>query len=1097
MTPMKTIHFFIIVFVGAVLGFLPLRTAGATSLFRLEDQGNFQLDSMRFGWILYPPGWNAILLDRNSFRIDAGFPHRREGRFEVKGKWAGFHVAVSAAEQRNRIQYRAAFHADPPVDAATLALTTNLDTAGEYHLEIDGRKLALPKQFQGTIHLFNGIVKKFSFDCGGNRVHFSGRFRLLIQDDRKWRINRFLVRISPEPSRGKLKDTTLDLNIRIDLPETRTIDLRAAANRGFRDEKPNDGRGGWTDQGPDNDLGMIRPGVLTALGVPFEIIDPAANGGRGCIALSAAEKNYARESSVSVADALPGAQYLYLLHCSAWTPSSRMRLGEIEVEFTDGKRKNIPVISSLDVGNWWAPYAFPNAAVAYLGENAHSVVGLYLSQFALEKPPRRLTFRATPARDAVWLIAGATLGNRKLNLSKVETPSYLVEDKDWAVLNFSGKTLPGSPLDFSRYLDAPAGKYGPVMVDAAGHFVFRDAPEKRIRFFGPNLVGGSHYVSRKTADDFVNKVSLLGYNTVRFHHYEAGLIDYTTPSSVSFRAKRLDCLNYLFAELKKRGLYLSIDLYASRPLRDGDNIVERRGIRFRQFDFEMKNLLPISESAMANWKEFARRLLTQVNPYTGLTWAEDPALASVNLVNENPLVTIWNKVPQLIPLYEKKYVEFLQRRNLDTPENRESRGGLFIEFLTELQINCQREQRRFLREELKLSALITDMNMTSKFTLIEPRAELDFVDNHRYWDHPSFPVTAWELPYLFGCLSSIRQKAESPRYLMPARLFGKPYTVTEFNFCNPNPYRMEGGALFGAYAGLQDWDGLYRFAWSHYAEKMSEPAVPIGFDIVNDPFAQLEERIIRMLFVRGDVAAAQKAFAFTVTPGELLALNGPPGNCGDYPDRFSELGLYARIGSLPRGAQCPGVKEIRALAPHWQKSLPASVRAAMKQFERSGSITSETGEITLNSKSLTLGIVTPRSEVATFRGNAEGKIMTLRNGTRYQTVALMSLDDLPLRESASILLIQLPNFGATKQKFANGQRKQLESWGEFPLLVERAAVDVVLELPGRWKVEALQSDGAVLGPVSTVNRNGKLCFQAATTLQQGGVLCYHLSRQKP
>ena len=57
----------------------------------------------------------------------------------------------------------------------------------------------------------------------------------------------------------------------------------------------------------------------------------------------------------------------------------------------------------------------------------------------------------------------------------------------------------------------------------------------------------------------------------------------------------------------------------------------------------------------------------------------------------------------------------------------------------------------------------------------------------------------------------------------------------------------------------------------------------------------------------------------------------------------------------------------------------------MKQFERSGSITSETGEITLNSKSLTLGIVTPRSEVATFRGNAEGKIMTLRNGTRYQS----------------------------------------------------------------------------------------------------------------
>ncbi|UKI30082.1 MAG: hypothetical protein L6W00_19045 [Lentisphaeria bacterium] len=87
---------------------------------------------------------------------------------------------------------------------------------------------------------------------------------------------------------------------------------------------------------------MIRPGVLTALGVPFEIIDPAANGGRGCIALSAAEKNYARESSVGVADALPGAQYLYLLHCSAWTPSSRMRLGKSRWNSRMGNGKTFP-----------------------------------------------------------------------------------------------------------------------------------------------------------------------------------------------------------------------------------------------------------------------------------------------------------------------------------------------------------------------------------------------------------------------------------------------------------------------------------------------------------------------------------------------------------------------------------------------------------------------------------------------------------------------------------------------------------------------------------------------------------------------------------
>ena len=101
-------------------------------------------------------------------------------------------------------------------------------------------------------------------------------------------------------------------------------------------------------------------------------------------------------------------------------------------------------------------------------------------------------------------------------------------------------------------------------------------------------------------------------------------------------------------------------------------------------------------------------------------------------------------------------------------------GGLFIEFLNDLQIRCIEEQKRFLKEELKLTALITDLNMHSKYTLIGVREHLDFVDNHQYWDHPSFPVRQWGMPYLFSNMSSISRLAQNPRYLMPARIFGKP-----------------------------------------------------------------------------------------------------------------------------------------------------------------------------------------------------------------------------------------------------------------------------------------------------------------------------------
>ena len=154
------------------------------------------------------------------------------------------------------------------------------------------------------------------------------------------------------------------------------------------------------------------------------------------------------------------------------------------------------------------------------------------------------------------------------------------------------------------------------------------------------------------------------------------------------------------------------------------------------------------------------------------TGAEDPALYSLNLVNENPLVILWNLNSSLIPLFEEKYFEYLKKKRLDTPENRASRSGLFIEFLNDLQIRSIEEQKRFLKDELKLTALITDINMTSKFTLNSAREHLDFVDNHQYWDHPMFPVAAWQMPYEFFNSSPIVNRAGFPRYLMPVRIFG-------------------------------------------------------------------------------------------------------------------------------------------------------------------------------------------------------------------------------------------------------------------------------------------------------------------------------------
>ena len=1044
----------------------------------VDSLGNLAIGDLALRWTWYAPDWSGSTLRERDFKADAGFPRITPDRFETSGNWKGFHATISAAAAGNGgIAYSARFKAAPPVETATLALVMTIPI-GEPYVLIDGKKIVLPKKFQ-DVRVFSGKVHSLQFGNNGRTITVEGNFTLLIQDDRKWDNQYYLFRLGTIPASGKISDAAVDLRIRVESPRTAPVDLREAFNMGFADEEA-------------DDLRMLKPGKLSVLGIDFDIVDPARNGGRSCLMLSAGRKKFPAEKSVAPGGAGEGLRYLYLLHASARTQKPQSPVGTIVAEYAGGGKKEIPVLAGRDIDDWHQPCRVPNGAVAWTGENSDSFVGLYLSQFAVDGTPSRLTFRAADGADTAWMIAGAVLGDRELNLRQLESPSYIVAGKDYLPLEFNGGTVAGSVLDFSRYLDAPAGKYGPVIVTEDGHFAFRDAPEKRIRFFGPNLIDSAVYLDKALADDFVTKATRLGYNTVRFHHFENALLDPHASDSLTFDPKALDKFDYLFAELKKHGIYLCLDLYASRATRRGDNVKEIAGRKFEQ-PFVMKWLIPLSESAMDNWKEFARRLLTHRNPYTGLTYAEDPALYSLNLVNENPLVILWNLNSSLIPLFEEKYFEYLKKKGLDTPENRASRSGLFIEFLNDLHINCIEEQRRFLKEELKLTALITDINMTSKFTLNSAREHLDLVDNHQYWDHPMFPVAAWQMPYEFFNSSSIVNRAGFPRYLMPVRIFGKPYTVTEFNFCNPNPNRLETAPLLGGYAGLQDWDGLYRFAWSHHRDYMKKVDVPRGFDLVNDPQAQLAERIIYLLFTRNYIRPAGPAFAFCCTPEQLRALKSTPGAEGNYPDAFTELGLYGRIGTLGAAASFPGVQKVDALNANWEKRLPAAARAALGKLGKTGVITSAGGQITLDSKAKTLKIVAPQCEVMTFSGNLSGKVMRLSGADRYQTAALLSLDGKPLTESGRLLFVQMPNLGATRQKFSNERRSLLESWGQLPILLEKCRADVELSLP-EMKVEALKLDGSPNGSVPAAYEDGRLRFTADTASRPGGVMVYLLTR---
>lgn len=137
------------------------------------------------------------------------------------------------------------------------------------------------------------------------------------------------------------------------------VDLKAVVNMGLADEAAGDERGGWADEGPYNDARDLPTGRQKFYGVPFEIIPPAANGGKSVLTMKSRRLTPNLPGEVQgIALGNQRARYLYFLHTASWgTPGV---IGKYVVHYADGQSVELPIRiprPSNDTGNsnnWWA-----------------------------------------------------------------------------------------------------------------------------------------------------------------------------------------------------------------------------------------------------------------------------------------------------------------------------------------------------------------------------------------------------------------------------------------------------------------------------------------------------------------------------------------------------------------------------------------------------------------------------------------------------------------------------------------------------------------------------------------------------------------------
>lgn len=228
---------------------------------------------------------------------------------------------------------------------------------------------------------------------------------------------------------------------------------------------------------------------------------------------------------------------------------------------------------------------------------------------------------------------------------------------------------PENVTNVSGWLERPAGRSG--FVRAQEDRLVTDAGP--IRFWATNLCFEACFPDREQADRLAARLARLGFNCVRMHHMDSRSIWGESPNKLTIDPEKLDRLDYLIHQLKQNGIYTNINLHVSRWFGEAEGFSGRD--QRPNYDKGLDNFEP---RMIELQKKYARDLLTHVNPYTKTAYGEEPAVAFVEISNEDALFTVWgwgqiDRLPDpYATTFRELWNEWLRKKYGDTEKLRKA-----------------------------------------------------------------------------------------------------------------------------------------------------------------------------------------------------------------------------------------------------------------------------------------------------------------------------------------------------------------------------------------------------------------------------------------
>lgn len=538
----------------------------------------------------------------------------------------------------------------------------------------------------------------------------------------------------------------------------------------------------------------------------------------------------------------------------------------------------------------------------------------------------------------------------------------------------------GCVFDMSNWLDQPAGRRGRIVAQG-DRLIYGGLP---IKLWGLNLCYSACAPEAALAERRARFYARYGINAVRLHKYAdgPGWAGICSDSAASFDPVKLDRLDYFVAQLKARGIFVKLSPnFGSLPIGPADHakipfvneLPPRQGssgwrVAGQGFLWFSPELQDLQVAQVAN-------LLTHRNPHTGLRYADDPAIAFVELVNENSLfffttLGALQNSPTIRRRAGEAFFQWLKRKygteeKLVAAWGADQLGTFAAERLTDEgwnrgviypvgnpwffdpdQLNGSQHARRarlldtmafFHEHQLAVyRRMVAAIRATgyagevvasnwqagrafSHFLNLDTDAQIGVVDRHNY-----FSGTGSMLAHPgSGMLSAgLQQVAE------------RPFMLSEWIHVFPNEFVHEGPAILGAYGlGLNGWDASFIFQNGDdgtFRRELREQ-----WDVVVPQAIGLFPAIARQIY-RGDVAESSVVFARNVNVAALKR-----GEIG-FEDRVRMEYDIKEFGSdvLPASALAAGRCVVR-FTPTPQPTPPADLRP----YLQNGGVRSATGQL--------------------------------------------------------------------------------------------------------------------------------------------------------